>query len=326
MMTNQSIKTISEEKATIMRRFFAYAIDMIILGILGGIVQDGWIVTALTAIYFIWPYSTNGQTLGKRALNIKVVSIDGSPLDWKKGILRSIGILFGIGFLWALWDSDRQAFHDKIAGTYVVPASVVIEPVLDNIQLTDIRRRQRRWLIGLGIPTILVVAGFLLFIRRGVAEVKEMGPWPSAEYSPQQVAAVDLSELGLQLVEILDPRDEDSWSGGSYRDGVRVTYTAGRTEIVAIWALRYADKQLAANDYTFWRAWATEGNCGAYKYAYWGSSGVVHCQFSDAYDKIFWNDTWIVEIIAIEGTITPGVLVDLVRDAIAAHWREIENP
>lgn len=331
MNTDQLLGTVPRKKATVLQRFLAYVIDMIIVGILGGIVQDGWIVTALTAIYFIWPYSTTGQTLGKRALNIKVVSIDGSPLDWKKGILRSIGylssILFGIGFLWALWDSDRQAFHDKIAGTYVVPASVVTELVVDNIQLTDIHRRQRRWLIGLGIPAILVVVGFVLFVQGRVAEVREMGPWPSTEYSPQDVAAVDLSNLGLQPGQTLDPRDEGSWSDGNYRDGIFKNYIANGNDAVGIWMLRYEDKQLAAKDYQRWRAWAEAGNCGIYTYANWGRSGVIHCQFSDAYDKIFWNDCWIIDIIAIEGTeFTPEVLVDLVQDALADHWREIEKP
>ena len=35
------------------------------------------------------------------------------------GSIFSIGIL-GIGCLWILRDVDRQAWHDKIAGTFVV--------------------------------------------------------------------------------------------------------------------------------------------------------------------------------------------------------------
>ena len=341
MITNQSPKIISDEKATFMRRFFAYAIDGIILGFIGSIIQvrssfvSQIMYIAITAVYFVWPYSTNGQTLGKRALNIKVVSIDGSPLDWKKGVLRYIGyglssIPFLAGFLWALWDPEKQAFHDKIAGTCVVPALVTPEKILSPHLLEEVGRTQRRWLVRLAIIDMVILGGIFLisqkYIQRGVEEIGEMGAWPSVEYSPQEVAAVDLSDLGLQMGEILDPRDEETWSGGSYRDGVLITYTAGGTEIVVIWALRYADKQLAANDYTSWRAWVTESYCGAYKYANWGSSGVIHCQFSDAYNKLFWNDYWIIDIIAIEGTITPGVLVDLVRNAIAAHWSEIENP
>jgi len=30
------------------------------------------------------------------------------------------GLLFGLGYLWILLDKDRQAWHDKLASTYVV--------------------------------------------------------------------------------------------------------------------------------------------------------------------------------------------------------------
>jgi uncharacterized RDD family membrane protein YckC len=29
-------------------------------------------------------------------------------------------VVLGIGCFWILWDPERQAWHDKIAGTYVV--------------------------------------------------------------------------------------------------------------------------------------------------------------------------------------------------------------
>jgi len=30
-----------------------------------------------------------------------------------------VGVL-GLGFLWIVWDPERQAWHDRVAGTYVV--------------------------------------------------------------------------------------------------------------------------------------------------------------------------------------------------------------
>lgn len=40
-------------------------------------------------------------------------------------IVRVIGYYIGgaillLGFLWALWDPNRQGWHDKLANTYVV--------------------------------------------------------------------------------------------------------------------------------------------------------------------------------------------------------------
>lgn len=69
-----------------------------------------------------------GQTLGKMALGIRVVSVDGQPISWGKAILREIigkfvsGLVIGLGYLWVFWDSKKQAWHDKIAGTYVIYA------------------------------------------------------------------------------------------------------------------------------------------------------------------------------------------------------------
>ena len=48
-----------------------------------------------------------------------------SRLDWPTCIVRALScflslIVGGLGFLWIVFDVDRQAWHDKIAGTAVV--------------------------------------------------------------------------------------------------------------------------------------------------------------------------------------------------------------
>ena len=133
MLTSLQHKPIIIEKAGFWRRFSAYSIDWIILGIIGrsfsslvggeGTSTWGQIIPfvlgiLIPAVYFIWPYSRGGQTLGKRFLGIQVVSIDGSPLTWRKGIARTAGYIpsafaFYLGFLWALWECDNQAGQDK---------------------------------------------------------------------------------------------------------------------------------------------------------------------------------------------------------------------
>ncbi len=68
----------------------------------------------------------NGQTIGKKLLSIKVITNDGVPLTWQRALLREflgkgiISVIFFIGYLWALVDKRHQAFHDKIAGTFVI--------------------------------------------------------------------------------------------------------------------------------------------------------------------------------------------------------------
>lgn len=76
-------------------------------------------------VYFV---GKSGQTLGKKALGIKVVGMKTmAPVGFGGAILREVlgkfvsGIIpFAIGYLWMLWDKDKQTLHDKIAGTIVI--------------------------------------------------------------------------------------------------------------------------------------------------------------------------------------------------------------
>ena len=90
---------------------------MVLGGLLGALLQAAYF-TILT-----WRY---GQTLGKKALNLKVVTTDYGPLSFGKAFLREVigkfisTVILLIGFLWVAWDENKQAVHDKLAGTYVV--------------------------------------------------------------------------------------------------------------------------------------------------------------------------------------------------------------
>jgi uncharacterized RDD family membrane protein YckC len=87
----------------------------------------GWLlIVGIGIAYYVVFWAMWGATPGKMVLGLKVISTDGSNLTWGKAILRWIGyvvsqiIPFEIGFIWAAFDSQKQAIHDKIAGTYVV--------------------------------------------------------------------------------------------------------------------------------------------------------------------------------------------------------------
>jgi len=93
-----------------------------VLSVIGLIIAVVW-----TVGYFIFFWSTRGQTPGKMIMGIKIVPTDGGPVTVGKAILRLIGyavsaIVVYLGFLWVLWDKDKQGWHDKIAKTYVVKA------------------------------------------------------------------------------------------------------------------------------------------------------------------------------------------------------------
>lgn len=72
----------------------------------------------------LWAY---GLTPGKYLLGIRVVRIDsGVPVGfWRMALRQIIGqwaaaIVCYLGFIWVLFDANRQGWHDKIAKTLVV--------------------------------------------------------------------------------------------------------------------------------------------------------------------------------------------------------------
>ena len=127
------------EKAGFLTRVLAFIIDGIIVGITSSIVagvlggpdlgRQSGIQTLVGVAYFLYFWSTygKGQTLGMRALNIRVVKTDGSQLDLVGALIRYVGMLISIipiflGLIWAAFDAQKQGWHDKIASTYVVKA------------------------------------------------------------------------------------------------------------------------------------------------------------------------------------------------------------
>ncbi len=130
--------------ATFLQRVVASIIDGVLVGlglgvlaIVAGLFSSEFITVILTllGLYFsIWYYvnahGTTGQTIGKRAMGIRVVATDGSRISRKRAFARLLVsmvetgmayVLVGfLGYLWMLWDPNKQTWHDKIASTYVV--------------------------------------------------------------------------------------------------------------------------------------------------------------------------------------------------------------
>jgi uncharacterized RDD family membrane protein YckC len=75
-----------------------------------------------------WIQGGQGQTIGKKMLNIKLVSEEtGQPIGTMNAFLRDLchfvdGIICDIGYLFPLWDPKRQTLADKIMKTVVIPA------------------------------------------------------------------------------------------------------------------------------------------------------------------------------------------------------------
>lgn len=80
-------------------------------------------------VFIIWNtivrMGKTGQSLGRKFLNIAVLTEDGRPIGIGNAFLREIigrwisGLVCYIGYLNAFWDPRRQMWHDKMANCYV---------------------------------------------------------------------------------------------------------------------------------------------------------------------------------------------------------------
>jgi uncharacterized RDD family membrane protein YckC len=122
----------SGPRASFGLRLGAYLIDSVIIFvayfILALIHPALGILAALAGIgYFIYfEGGPTGQTIGKKTVGIRVIDFaTGGPIGYGRGFLRYIGripsSIFLLGYLWMLWDPEKQTWHDKIATTVVVP-------------------------------------------------------------------------------------------------------------------------------------------------------------------------------------------------------------
>lgn len=107
-------------------RMGALLIDAVLMGIVASVVFDEIdAFLPLLAGYGALMWKLRGTTVGGIICNLQVVRLDGRELDWATAVVRALGcflslIAVGLGFLWIVFDDERQAWHDKIAGTVVV--------------------------------------------------------------------------------------------------------------------------------------------------------------------------------------------------------------
>jgi uncharacterized RDD family membrane protein YckC len=108
-------------------RMLALLIDVVLVGfalsLIGHHGTNGMLL--LLAAYGAVMWKLRGTTVGGIICHLRVVRIDGLPVNWETAILRALGcflslVAAGLGFFWIAFDREHQAWHDKIAGTVVV--------------------------------------------------------------------------------------------------------------------------------------------------------------------------------------------------------------
>jgi uncharacterized RDD family membrane protein YckC len=93
--------------------------------VLHGWLLPGGSVPFWFTVYCVVMWATKGTTIGGIICGLKVVRLDDRPIDWGVAIVRAIGgylslAVAGLGFIWVVFDDERQSWHDKIAGTTIV--------------------------------------------------------------------------------------------------------------------------------------------------------------------------------------------------------------
>jgi uncharacterized RDD family membrane protein YckC len=90
-----------------------------LLAAIGGALFGVWVVA-----YFVFFWTTAGQTPGDLVMRVAVVREDGRRLRPWRAALRLLGAVVGLvlflGYVPILLNDRRRAFHDWLAGTVVI--------------------------------------------------------------------------------------------------------------------------------------------------------------------------------------------------------------
>ncbi len=115
------------------RRFGGYLIDAIIVGIISGIVTvivssptGSPVLGFLIGLGYYVTLNANGGTWGKRVVSLRLEdATTGEDIGYPRALVRYIvaiasALVLLLGYLWCIWDSRKQTWHDKAAGSVVV--------------------------------------------------------------------------------------------------------------------------------------------------------------------------------------------------------------
>jgi uncharacterized RDD family membrane protein YckC len=124
-------------------RFGALILDGLIIGVpfviliaIAAAADSGALVALFYVLYIVayivYPVyfegGPTGATPGKKICGIKVIDMrTGGSIGHGRAFIRFLmrivsAIPFYLGYLWMLWDKEKQCWHDKVADDVVVPA------------------------------------------------------------------------------------------------------------------------------------------------------------------------------------------------------------
>jgi uncharacterized RDD family membrane protein YckC len=131
----------SGPRASFGRRLVAYLLDtliviagVVIISLISEPLPDALgallVVIAILLSVAYYPFfegRPRGQTPGKMALGIRVIDFTtGGPIGYGRAVIRYLGRIVSaipcyLGYLWMLWDKEKQTWYDKMSTSVVVP-------------------------------------------------------------------------------------------------------------------------------------------------------------------------------------------------------------
>lgn len=77
---------------------------------------------AVSAGYFVWNWVRAGQTLAMKTWRIRLEDRAGRNVTPGQALRRYLvaSLLFGLSFVWALFDREGLSLHDRLSGTRLV--------------------------------------------------------------------------------------------------------------------------------------------------------------------------------------------------------------
>src|SRR5207342_3179501 len=122
-------------RATFLERLAAFGLDIVLILIAAQLLRldrlfEGYPsfernLLLLAVVYHVGFWTWKQTTVGGLICQLRLVRTDGGRIQFSEALVRGLTGIFslavvGLGFFWILRDPERQAWHDRIAGTYVV--------------------------------------------------------------------------------------------------------------------------------------------------------------------------------------------------------------
>ncbi len=126
MRAPEAIVAATLPRADFWVRLWALLVDIVLVAVGGGVSMLFAVLPfpLLFGGYMFGFWLWKGTTIGGIIFNLKVVRLDGRPVDGATAAVRTLMAFLSavtlLGFLWCLWDDAQQTWHDKVAGTVVV--------------------------------------------------------------------------------------------------------------------------------------------------------------------------------------------------------------